>query len=260
MATGGTAGLSKKTAVVTGSSSGIGRAIALRLAGGGANVLIHARQNQKGAEEVATQARQHGVQSTVVMADLAHVEERDRFIRDAWSWRGAIDILVNNAGADTLTGEAAKWSFERKLEALWQVDVLAAVCITRQVGARMKSRGAGAIVNIGWDQAEHGMAGDSGELFSTSKGAIMAFTRSAAQSLAPEVRVNCHAPGWIKTAWADRASDYWQKRAVAESLLERWGTPEDVAAAVEFLASEAASFITGQVLSVNGGWKRAENE
>ena len=97
------------------------------------------------------------------------------------------------------------------------------------------------------------MAGDSGELFAATKGAIMAFTRSLAKSLAPHVRVNCVAPGWIKTAWGERASAAWQERAVRESLLARWGTPEDVARAVRFLVSPEAAFITGQVLPVNGG-------
>jgi 3-oxoacyl-[acyl-carrier protein] reductase len=245
-----------KSAVVTGSASGIGRAIALRLAAAGADVLVHARGNKTGAEEVAAAVKSLGVQSRVVLADFLQANELDRFAETAWGWRDSLDILVNNAGADTLTGQAAKWPFERKLQALWQVDVAATVRLTRTIGQRMKERGSGAIVNIGWDQAEHGMAGDSGELFATTKGAVMAFTRSSAQSLAPEVRVNCLAPGWIKTAWADRASDYWQDRAVAESLLGRWGTPEDVAAAVEFLVSPRAAFITGQVLPVNGGWKR----
>jgi 3-oxoacyl-[acyl-carrier protein] reductase len=114
------------------------------------------------------------------------------------------------------------------------------------------------ILTLGWDQAEHGMAGDSGELFGTIKGAVMAFTRSLAQSFAPEVRVNCLAPGWIKTKWGDDASEYWQERAQRESLLGRWGTPEDVADAACFLASPAANFITGQILPVNGGLRRGE--
>ena len=117
----------------------------------------------------------------------------------------------------------------------------------------MKARGSGAIINIGWDQAETGMAGDSGELFGATKGAVMAFSKSLARSLAPEVRVNCVAPGWIKTEWGTGASQYWQERARNESLLARWGTPEDVAATVRFLASPAASFITAHTIPVNGG-------
>jgi 3-oxoacyl-[acyl-carrier protein] reductase len=109
------------------------------------------------------------------------------------------------------------------------------------------------IVNVGWDQAEHGMAGDSGEMFAAAKGAVMAFTRSLAKSLAPRVRVNCVAPGWIKTTWGETASEYWQARAVAESLLARWGTAEDVARVVRFLAGPDAAFVTGQIVNVNGG-------
>ena len=111
----------------------------------------------------------------------------------------------------------------------------------------------GVIVNMGWDQAETGMAGQSGEMFAAVKGAVMAFSKSLARSLAPKVRVNCLAPGWIKTAWGDTASPYWQERAVNESLLARWGTPEDVARVARFLASPASSFLTGQVIAVNGG-------
>ena len=101
------------------------------------------------------------------------------------------------------------------------------------------------------------MAGDSGELFAAIKGGVMAFTRSLARSLAPEVRVNCVAPGWIKTQWGQGASDQWQRRAANESLLGRWGTPEDVAGMVRFLVSSQATFITGQTLNVNGGFKHS---
>ena len=101
------------------------------------------------------------------------------------------------------------------------------------------------------------MEGDSGELFAAAKGAVMAFTRSLARSLGPEVRANCVAPGWIKTAWGEQASDGWQRRAVRESMLRRWGTPEDVAGVIRWLASPAGEFVTGQVIPVNGGFRRA---
>lgn len=250
-------GLSSQTAVVTGSSSGIGRAIALELAQAGARVLLHARRNASGAQRVAEQIKALGAEAEVVLCDLSDPASHERLVDRAWAWRGRIDIWVNNAGADVLTGEAARWSFEEKLEALWRVDVSATIRLARLVGQRMKAAGAGVIVNMGWDGAERGMAGASGELFSAAKGAVMAFTRSLAQSLAPEVRVNCVAPGWIRTAWAEGASAYWQERGRRESLRGRWGTPEDVARLVRFLVSPEADFITGQVIAVNGGFRAA---
>jgi 3-oxoacyl-[acyl-carrier protein] reductase len=241
-----------QSAVVTGSSGGIGRAIALELARAGANVLVHARQNRTGAEEVAAEIRAIQREARVVLADLSEPAEQDQLAAASWSWR-EIDIWVNNAGADVLTGEAASWSFEEKLAALWKVDVAATLRLSRAVGSRMRKRGHGSIINMGWDQAECGMAGDSGEFFAATKGAVMAATRSLAKSLAPQVRVNCLAPGWIQTAWGEQASDEWQERAKSESLTGRWGTPEDVAAVACFVASPAADFINGQILSVNGG-------
>lgn len=247
--------LTGKIAVVTGSSSGIGRAIALALAAAGADVLVHARRSREAAEKVALALRGLGRQAEVDLCDLADDQTHAAFVDRAWAWRAGVDVWVNNAGADVLTGAAARWPFERKLAQLWSVDVAAAMRLSRLAGERMKTRGSGSIVNIGWDQAELGMAGDSGELFAAAKGAVIAFTRSLAKSLAPEVRANCVAPGWIKTAWGEHASDYWQQRAKRESLLERWGTPQDVAQAVLFLSSPSAAFITGQVLAVNGGYR-----
>jgi 3-oxoacyl-[acyl-carrier protein] reductase len=242
------------TAVITGSSSGIGRAIALELAAAGADCLIHARQNRAGADAVAAEIRGKKRQTQVLIADLKQIDAQDEFAEQAWQWQGKVDIWINNAGADTLTGEAAKWSFERKLEELWRVDVTATIRLSRLAGDKMKERGSGVILNMGWDAADRGMAGDSGELFAASKGAVMSFTRSLAHSLAPTVRVNCLAPGWIKTKWGEKASDSWQRRAESESLLARWGMPDDVARAARFLVSPAASFINGQIVPVNGGF------
>jgi 3-oxoacyl-[acyl-carrier protein] reductase len=269
--------LTNKIAIVTGSSSGIGRMTALTLARSGANVLVHAGKNRDGAEETAKMIRDIGRETLVVLADLFDQKEQDRFVEAVLGWRGRVDILVNNAGADVLTGPAGKKSFEEKLAILWQVDVTATMRLSRAIGRAMKEQIAkdtpdhskhgagsesvtpretsGAIVNIGWDQVEFGMAGDSGELFAATKGALMAFTRSLARSLAPHVRVNAVAPGWIKTAWGQGANEVWQKRAIRESLLERWGTPEDIAEAILYLVSPASSFVTGHILPVNGGYR-----
>jgi 2-amino-4-hydroxy-6-hydroxymethyldihydropteridine diphosphokinase len=239
-------------ALVTGSTSGIGRAIARELAVAGAAVIIHGRRREA-AEEVVGELEELGVDSSFVLADLLEQRECRSLVDTAWESRGPLDIWINNAGADILTGEALDWPFARKLQTLFQVDVLASMLVARDVGRRMRSRGEGVILNMGWDQAETGMAGDSGELFSATKGAIMAFTKSLAASLAPEVRVNCLAPGWIRTTWGRRASQPWQERVRHETLVERWGEPEDVAAAARWLVSPSAAFITGQVVRVNGG-------
>ncbi len=252
--------LDGKTAVVTGSSSGIGRAIALELAAAGAAVVIHGRKRTDAAEQVAEQIKAQGGQSTVILADLADPSTHQTLVDQAWNWRDGVQLWINNAGSDVLTGQVAGWSFSQKLELLWQVDVHAAIQLARSIGQRMtvrqKSEPGGepdVILNMGWDQAEFGMAGDSGEMFAAIKGAVMAFSRSLARSLAPHVRVNCLAPGWIRTAWGHEASEYWQRRASSESLLQRWGTPEDVARTARFLVSPAANFITGQTIPINGG-------
>lgn len=240
-------------AAVLGSTSGIGRATALMLAEAGADVIVHGRRKSEAAEEVAAAIRGLGRRSEILPADLADPGAGDRLVEAAWSTWGGLDAWLQIAGADTLTGPGAKKSFDAKLDSLWAVDVVATIRLCRAVGREMKAQGHGAIVTMGWDQAESGMEGDSGELFAATKGAILAFTKSLALSLAPEVRVNALAPGWIKTAWGESASMPWQERVMRETPLKRWGTPEDVARAARFLVGPESTFLTGQVVRVNGG-------
>ncbi|MFM8984876.1 MAG: SDR family NAD(P)-dependent oxidoreductase [Planctomycetia bacterium] len=242
--------------LVTGSSRGIGRAVALELARGGWHVAVHGR-SAAGAAEVAGLLAADGRHAGTFLADLAAPGGAARLAAEAPAPLPRLDAVALVAGADVLTGDAAKWGFERKLDELLQVDVRSTMLLARTLGRWMADRDGGAIVTLGWDQAATGMEGDSGELFAAAKGAVMAFSRSAAKSLAPRVRVNCVAPGWIRTAWGAGASEAWQRRAVRESMLGRWGEPEDIAAAVAWLVSPEAAFVTGQVLNVNGGWRPA---
>lgn len=240
-------------AVITGSSSGIGKAIALELSQAGAKVGLHSRKSINSIEEIRKSIHSHGGTTHIFQADLRNNDAVESFAEQAWSEMGSIDIWVNNAGVDLLTTEEARLPAINKLDLLHSVDVRATYQLSRDIATRMKSRGKGCIINIGWDQADRGMEGESGELFAAAKNAVMGLTRSMAVSFAPEVRLNCVAPGWIKTAWGETASQVWQERVMRETPLKRWGLPEDIARAVRFLVSEEASFITGQVINVNGG-------
>lgn len=249
------ANLTGKRIVVTGSSSGIGRAIALECARAGADVVISCRESVARAESVAEEVRAFGRRVDVIPVDVAEDESRTAFAKRCVE-SGAVDGLVNNAGADLLTGAMKEAEYAVRLRKLLDVDVVGTVEMSRVFGEAMRSAGTGSILNIGWDQASRGMEGNSGEQFAAAKNAIMGFTRSHALTLAPVVRVNCIAPGWIRTAWGEGASDYWQKRVIAETPLRRWGEPEDIANMARFLLSEEAAYITGQIINVNGGAER----
>ncbi len=258
--------LANKIAMVTGSSSGIGRATALKLAARGANVIVHSRFDAEPIQSLVAEIRQLGVEAHALFADFSEPDGHDDVVRQAWEWKGRVDSWVNNAGGDVLTGPWAERSLEAKFAYLMQVDVASTLFLSRAIGRRMVeafgdggtfNAGAFSIVNIGWDQAWQGMAGDSGQLFAATKGSAMSLSKSLAQSFAPAVRVNCVAPGWIQTQWGDSTSDYWDQRAKRESLMARWGQPADVAAAIAWLVSDEASFVSGQTINVNGGFRNS---
>lgn len=247
------ANLSGQRVAVTGGSRGIGRAISLELAAAGADVLVHYGHAQQPAEQVAAEIRSLGRTAWTLGCDFSDPGKLRTFVDQAWEMCGPIDGCVHNAGADLLTGSAATYPYERKLAELLTVDVQATILVCKAAGQRMQAAGRGAMITIGWDQSDRGMEGDSGELFAAAKNAIMGFTRSLAVSLAPQVRVNCIAPGWIRTAWGEQASPVWQERVLRETPLKRWGEPRDIAKLSRFLLSNEASYLTGQVINANGG-------
>ena len=246
--------LTGRAVLVTGASSGIGRAIALAAAGAGADVALTYRVNEHGARNVEREILALGRRAVVIQLDLTNDGSVRAVGPAARAAFGRLDVWVNNAGADVLTGAGASLSDVEKLDLLLAVDLrgtmVASWRAAEMLGAQTEG---GVIINMSWDHVLTGMPGLNPQLFAAVKGAVLAFSKSLARSLAPRVRVNVVAPGWIETSFAANLDDNL-RRAVAESTpLKRWGTPDDVAGAAVFLASPAAAFLTGQTIVVGGG-------
>jgi 3-oxoacyl-[acyl-carrier protein] reductase len=235
--------------VVTGASSGIGKAIAIAFADAGARVGIGFWRSSEGARTLASQL---GPGHPLLHADLSTLDGCTSIVEEAFGALGNVDVWVNNAGADVLTGDAGHWAAERKLQALLELDLKATIRCSRLVAAQM--RPGGCILNMGWDHATiDGMAGDDPEQFAAVKAGVLGFSKAFARSVAPDVRVNVLCPGWIETAYGAGADRHLYAEIAAQTPLRRWGRPQDVAGAAVWLASPAAAFITGQAINVNGG-------
>jgi 3-oxoacyl-[acyl-carrier protein] reductase len=239
--TNGFARLDGKVALVTGASRGIGRAIAVELADAGAQVVVGYRSGRDEAEEVAAE-----IGGRAVQADVGDPAEAARLVEEA----GELDVLVNNAGL-TRDGLIARMSDED-----WRVVLdtnLGGVFHTCRAAARgMMRRKSGSIVNLTSVVGVHGNPGQTN--YAASKAGIIGFTKALARELASRnVRANAVAPGYITTALTEVLPEQAQQAILQNTPLERMGAPEDVAAAVRYLASDAASFVTGEVLLVDGG-------
>ncbi|MDQ2904072.1 MAG: SDR family oxidoreductase [Ktedonobacteraceae bacterium] len=240
-----------KNVVVTGAGRGIGRELALAFAAQGAAVLVHYGHARDQAEEVVRQIEAMGGQATAMQADLSVASEVSGFVTRACETLGPIDVWINNAGASANSEESQGLSEEQIFARMLAVDVMGAWLCCRAVAGAMRE--GGCILNTGWNHVFDGAPGFANQAYATSKGAVIAMTHCFARELAPRVRVNCIAPGWIENEWARSRPPAFRERVAQSIPLGRWGMPGDIAAAALFLASPAASFITGQVLVVDGG-------
>jgi 3-oxoacyl-[acyl-carrier protein] reductase len=246
--------LAGKKVVVTGASSGIGQAIALHCARAGADLLISYRSNRDGAEETASKVKATGRRVEVVQADIARDADIKALARAATAALGQVDVWVNNAGADILTGEGGKRSPLEKLDLVLAVDVRGTVLASWEAARLMRAQDPGGVIlNMSWDHVTLGMAGENPVLYSVAKGAVMSFSKSFAREVAPHIRVNILAPGFIETAFGQDANPRFRQEVIELTPLGRWGTPDDVAAAAVYLASDDANFLTGQMVMINGG-------
>jgi len=235
------ASLQGKTALVTGGSRGIGAAIARELAAAGAQVVVGYRSGQEEAEAIAGE-----IGGRAVQADVSNADDAKRLVDDA----GDLDILVNNAGT-TRDGVLARMA-DDDWRAVIETNLSSVFYTCRAVSRGMMKRRAGSIVNLSSIVGIHGNWGQTN--YAASKAGIIGFTKSLAQELGSRgVRANVIAPGYIKTALTEVIPEEAKEQMLSLTPLGRLGDPEDVAGAVRFLCSDAAAFITGEVLVVGGG-------
>jgi 3-oxoacyl-[acyl-carrier protein] reductase len=249
-----TPSLTGKTVLVTGGSSGIGRAIALRCAAAGADVALTYRANRDGAADVARAIGALGRRAEVFQTDVSREADVAALAAQLREGFPRIDAWINNAGADILTGEPGHRTRLDKLDLVLAVDLRGTIIASwAAVGLLRAQPGGGAIINMAWDHAAAGMEGENPALYAAAKGGVLSFSKSLARDVAPDIRVNILAPGFIETSFGEGASTAWREHVVQMTPLRRWGTPDDVAAAAVFLASDDAAFVTGQTIMINGG-------
>jgi 3-oxoacyl-[acyl-carrier protein] reductase len=244
--------LERRTALVTGASRGLGRAIALRLARGGVAVGVNYREQGEAADAVVAEIRAGGGRALAVRADVGDAAEVHDMVGRVARGLGPVDILVNNAGVARL-GDLAKFDAEQ-MEDMRRINVDGLVTVTRAVVEGMKGRGFGRIVNV-TSIAALGTAMAGTTFYAATKAAVVVLTRRFALELGPHgITVNAVAPGFVLTDMAAAGRTESDFAAIAaKSMVRRIGKPEDVANAVAFLASPESGFITAQILTVDGG-------
>jgi 3-oxoacyl-[acyl-carrier protein] reductase len=242
--------LSGKVALITGSARGIGRAIAERFCAEGATIVVNDVGSDAGARETLAALEASGGKGTVEMFDVSDAAQVDAAVKNILEAHGRIDILVNNAGI-TRDNLLLRMS-EEEFDAVLRVNLKGTYLLTKAVTRHMMKQRIGRVVNI---SSVVGMMGNAGQSnYAAAKAGIIGFTKAAARELAARnITVNAIAPGFIRTAMTAALPEAVQKGFMAQIPLGRFAEPQEVAELALFLASDAASYITGQVIGINGG-------
>lgn len=242
--------LKGKCAVVTGAGRGIGKAVALKLASLGANVVINYRSSEEEALQVQKQAQELGVEAICVKGDISKIEEVENLVSTAKEKFGKIDIMVNNAGItkDTLIIRMSEDDFDKVID----VNLKGVFNCLKTIAPVMLRQKSGKIINL---SSVVGISGNAGQVnYAASKAGVIGMTKSLAKELGSRgITVNAVAPGFIETDMTGVLSDKVKDEMKKAIPLKRAGKPEDVANVVSFLASENADYVTGQVIHVDGG-------
>lgn len=237
-------------ALITGATRGIGRGIALTLGKNGYDVVINYRSENQDLKDTIELLKKENIKFYTVQGDVSSFEESESFVKEAIEKAGKIDVLVNNAGItkDTLIARMKKEDFESVID----VNLVGTFNVTKNVISHMIKNRKGRIINI---SSVVGVSGNAGQTnYSASKAGIIGFTKSLAKEVGSRnILVNAVAPGFIETNMTDALKEDIKQEIEKAIPLKRIGKPEDVANVVKFLASEEASYITGQVINIDGG-------
>lgn len=242
--------LKGKVAIITGGSRGIGKAIALKLASLGANIVINYRKYNESVEETLKEIKAKNTEVLGFEADSSDFNSVEKLVKDTLSHFGRIDILVNNAGItkDTLLMRMSEEDFDKVID----VNLKGTFNFVKHITPIMLKQREGRIINI---SSVVGIVGNAGQLnYASSKAGVIGLTKSLAKEVGSRgITVNAIAPGFIKTDMTEVLSDKVKEHINSQIPLKRMGEPEDVANMVAFLASQQSSYITGQVINVDGG-------
>ena len=243
--------LAGKVAIVTGASRGIGRAVAERFAAEGASVVVNYTQGAANANAVVAGIQAAGGTAIAVQADVSRSTDVVRLVEQTLDRFGRIDVLVNNAGV--MVAKGVLETTEADWDVTIDVNLKGAYLCSKAVAPVMIRQGSGSIVNMSSNSGLYHPSAMRFTEYVVSKAGMNGLTKAMALALGPQVRINAICPGWIRTDMVEEIDPAIQQRILEETALKRWGTPDDVASSAVFLASDEASFITGELLIVAGG-------